>query len=177
MEYSGFPSFDYKPNPLLCRKWGSFLALGAILVVLGTLALGSAFWTTFASVLLFGAVLAGAGIAQVVHAFWAPEWRGFFGQLLVGILGIVVGGLMIMNPLLGALSLTLLLATLFIASGLFRIATSFFGKVEHWGWLLFNGIVTLALGLFVLAQWPAGSLLDSGIIHCNRSYICWMVPY
>ena len=165
MEYLGFSIQN--PNPLLCRKWGSFLALGAILVVLGTLALGSAFWTTFASVVLLGAILVGAGIAQIVHAFWAPEWKGFFAELLLGILSMVVGGLMIANPVLGAVTLTLLLATLFIASGLFRIATALFGHIEHWGWLLINGIITLALGILILVQWPAGSLMDPRLIHCD----------
>ena len=149
-------------NPA-CDKWSSFLTIGIILILLGTIALGSAFITTLATVFLFGLLIAAGGIAQVVHAFWTPEWKGFFVQLLIGILSAVVGWLMVTNPLTGAVSLTLLLATLFIAIGLFRISTSLFTSVEHWGWLLFAGIVSLALGILILSQWPAASLWVLGL--------------
>ncbi len=154
MNYTGHP---------LCDKWGSFLTIGIVLILLGTVALGSAFITTMATVFLFGLLLAGGGIAQVVHAFWAPEWKGFFIELLVGILSAVVGWLMVVNPVTGALSLTLVLATLFIAVGLFRISTALFTSIEHWGWILLAGIVSLALGILILAQWPAASLWVIGL--------------
>lgn len=147
----------------LCSKWGSFLIIGVLLTLLGTIALFSSFVTTMASVFLFGLLLAAGGIAQIIHAFWTPEWRGFIGQMLLGILSAVVGWMLVMNPITGALSLTLLLATLFIASGLFRIVTSLFSHMEHWGWVLFNGIITLALGILILAQWPAISLWVIGL--------------
>lgn len=153
---------NFAENPL-CSKWSTFLTLGIVLIILGTIALGSAFWTTMATVWLFGIVLAAGGIAQVIHSFYNPEWKGFFGYLFLGILSTVVGWLIITNPIAGATSLTLILAALFIASGLFRIATSLFGSVEHWGWLLFNGIITLILGVLILAQWPLASLWVIGL--------------
>lgn len=58
---------------LFCSKWSSFLTLGIVLIILGTIALGSAFWTTMATVWLFGIVLVAGGIAQVIHAFYNPE--------------------------------------------------------------------------------------------------------
>jgi len=142
----------------LCSKWGSFLGVGIVLVLLGALALLSVFFTTLASVVLLGVILVGAGIAQFIHAFWAPEWKGFFVELFLGILSAVVGGLMVMNPVIGAIALTLMLASYFIASGLFRIATALFSHIEHWGWLLFNGIITLILGILLIMQWPMSSL-------------------
>ena len=104
----------------LCSKWHLFLATGIVLILLGTIALGTTVFTTYATVFLFGVLLAGGGIAQIIHAFFTPEWKGFFVQLLMGILGAVVGGLTIFYPTIGAVSLTLLLATLFIVSGIFK---------------------------------------------------------
>ncbi len=169
-------NYNFTGNPL-CDKWGSFLTIGIVLIMLGTIALSSAFITTIASVFIFGLLLAAGGIAQVIHAFWAPEWKGFFVELLVGILSGVTGWLMIMYPVTGAASLTLMLASLFVAVGLFRISTALFTSVEHWGWLLFAGIVTLALGILILAQWPAASLWVIGtfiaveLIFSGWSYV------
>ena len=141
-----------------CSSWNSFLLMGIFLIVLGTIALFSPFISTLSSVILFGILLTASGISHLVHAFWSPEWKGFFGQIILGILAAVIGWLLVMNPMLGAKSLTLLLAAFFIASGLFRIVSSLIYQGEYWGWLLANGILSVILGVLVYAQWPAASL-------------------
>ena len=150
-------------NPTICKRWNSFLLIGFFLVILGTIALSSVFVSTMASVMLFGIFLLAAGTATVLHSFWAGEWKGFFTQLIVGILSAVVGWFILTNPILGATTLTLLLAIYFTATGLFKIAGALYYHTDHWGWLLFNGIVTLALGLLILAQWPLASLWVLGM--------------
>ncbi len=129
----------------ICKRWNSFLLMGFFLVILGTIALSSVFVATMASVMLFGLLLVAAGSAMTLHSFWSAEWRGFFTLLVVGILSAVVGWFILSNPLLGATTLTLLLAIYFTATGLFRIAGALLHHIDHWGWLLFNGIVTLPL--------------------------------
>ncbi len=137
--------------------------MGFFLIILGSIALTSVFWSTMASVVLFGALLVAAGSAMVLNAFWSAGWKGFFGELVGGILAAVVGWFIITNPILGAASLTLLLALYFSVSGLFKIASAIIYHLEHWGWLLFNGVVSLALGLLILAQWPVASLWVLGM--------------
>src|SRR5215469_2117949 len=70
-------------------KWAWLLALGIILIVVGTIALGTPLVASLAAV--FGALLILGGIAQLVGAFWIREWSGFLLSLLVGILYLVVG--------------------------------------------------------------------------------------
>ncbi len=147
----------------LCSRWSSFLLMGSFLIILGTLALSSVFMTTFASVMFFGVILAAGGLAYVFHAFWASEWKGFFGQLFLGILSAVIGWLMITNPAAAAMALTLLLAGFFLISGLFKTATALMVRVENWGWMLANGLITLALGILILAQWPSTALWVLGL--------------
>lgn len=150
-------------TPRVCKKWNSFLLTGFFLVILGTIALSSAFWTTMASVMLFGILFVAGGLANILHAFWASEWKGFFAQLIVGILSAVVGWLIVTNPGIGAASITLLFAVFFTAAGLFKIAAALLSKVEQWGWMLFSGIITLGLGLLILAQWPSSALWVLGL--------------
>lgn len=131
--------------------------------MLGTIALTSVFWTTMASVILFGALLVAAGSATVVNSFFTADWKGFFAELIAGILAAVVGWIIVMNPILGATTLTFLLAVYFAVSGLIKISGALIHHLEHWGWLLLNGVVTLALGLMILAQWPTASLWVLGM--------------
>lgn len=143
---------------IVCSKWSSFLATGIAMIGLGLLALSSTYYSTLATVGILGIIIAAAGVAQIINAFYNPEWKGFLGTLLLGILATVAGVLMITNPTTSAASLTLLLGSYFIASGLFRIAISLYTPVEYWGWLLINGILSIAVGGMILAQWPEASL-------------------
>ena len=150
-------------TPGVCKRWNTFLLSGFFLVILGTIALSSAFWTTMASVMFFGILLLAAGIVNALHAFWASEWKGFFIQLVVGILSAIVGWLILANPGAGAASITLLLAVFFIAAGLFKVAGALLRDVERWGWMLVSGLTTLALGLLILARWPSSALWVLGL--------------
>lgn len=150
-------------TPTLCKKWNSFLLSGFLLVILGAIALSATFWTTMATVIIFGSLLVAAGLVHVAHAFWAGEWKGFFTQMIVGILSSVIGWLILTNPGMGAASITLLLAVFFIAAGLFKIAGAIFLHEEHWGWMMLNGLLTLGLGLIILAQWPVSALWIIGL--------------
>jgi uncharacterized membrane protein HdeD (DUF308 family) len=93
-----------------------------------------------------------------VTAFRAREHGGFFLHLLGGVLGVVVGVLMIANPVAGALALTLLLGSFFLVGGFFRIAVAAAARVPHRGWGMLAGVVSVLLGVMVLGQWPGSAV-------------------
>ena len=136
----------------LRKNWGWVLALGIALIVLGTVALGAAVFTTVVSVIFFGWLLIIAGVGEV-ERLWQRAWQGFFLDLLTGVLYFVVGLMLVVEPLVAAATLTLLAAALLFA-GAMRIALSLSTHFQHWVWLLLNGIVTLALGILILRGWP-----------------------
>jgi uncharacterized membrane protein HdeD (DUF308 family) len=147
----------------LKRSWGWYLALGIALILLGTIALGSALVMTIASVFFFGWLLIVAGVLEAVHAFWHKRWAGFFLDLLTGILYVVVGWMMVTNPKETALLLTLTVAMFLVFEGVFRIVTALTARYPHWGWVLFNGVISLVLGLMIWRQWPYSGLWVIGL--------------
>jgi len=160
----GYGSIPYFRDIEEVRKhWGWFLALGILLILLGTAALSSAIWVTVFSVVFWGVLLIGGGIAQSIHAFWARKWSGLFLSLSLGILYIVTGLLFVAKPAASAVSLTLLIGALFVIGGLFRLLTSVILRFDHWGWVFFNGLITLALGLMILSDWPESGLWLIGL--------------
>lgn len=102
-------------------RWLGLLGLGIFLLILGTIALGLSVYTTLASVLVLGGFLIAGGILQLIHSFYGKTWRGFIIDFVLGILNTVVGGLLVARPAEGALSLTLILAMLFLIAGFFKI--------------------------------------------------------
>ncbi|MET0501645.1 MAG: HdeD family acid-resistance protein [Candidatus Binatia bacterium] len=147
----------------LRRHWGWYLILGIVLIVLGTIALGSALVMTIASVFFFGWLLIVGGVMEVIHAFWHKRWAGFFLDLLTGALYVVVGWMMVTNPKESALLLTLIIAMFLVFEGVFRIVAALTARYPHWGWVLLNGVISLVLGVMIWRQWPYSGLWVIGL--------------
>jgi uncharacterized membrane protein HdeD (DUF308 family) len=148
----------------LRAKWGWILALGIVYVIAGFVALGSVVMATVASVLIVGVMMIVAGVAEIINAFQLKGWGKFLLWALLGALYIVAGFVTFENPLLAAAVLTLLLGASLVASGIMRIILAFSMKREQpWVWLLLSSIITLLLGLLILAHWPISSVYVLGI--------------
>jgi uncharacterized membrane protein HdeD (DUF308 family) len=148
----------------LRAKWGWILALGIVYAVAGFIALGSVMMATAASVLIVGVMMIVAGVAEIINAFQCKGWGRFLIWALLGVLYIVAGFITFENPLLAAAVLTLLLGASLVASGIVRIILAFSMKREQpWIWLLLSSIVTLLLGVLILARWPVSSVYVLGI--------------
>jgi uncharacterized membrane protein HdeD (DUF308 family) len=91
------------------------------------------------------------------------HWAGLFQHLLAAILFGVTGLLFVMRPLRSAEVVTVFMAMIFMVSGLFKLLSSFAIGLSDWGWLALDGIITLTMGLLVLAQWPASGLWVIGL--------------
>jgi uncharacterized membrane protein HdeD (DUF308 family) len=148
----------------LRAKSGWIVALGVVYVIAGVIALGSVVFATVVSVFVVGIMMLIAGVAEVINAFQIKTWGKFLLWLLLGALYIVAGFLTFDNPLLAAAVLTLLLGVALIASGIMRIVLGFsMRRGTPWGWVVFSGVVTLLLGLIVVAHWPVSSLYVLGV--------------
>jgi uncharacterized membrane protein HdeD (DUF308 family) len=113
---------------------------------------------TFATVLVFGWLLFVGGIFALVQAFFTGTWSGFFLYLLSALFRGVTGYLLIRYPLIGAETLTLVLASFFIVGGLFRTIGFAMAKFPRWGWAVFSGVVSVVLGVMLLVQIPISGI-------------------
>ena len=145
------------------QSWGWFLVSGIVLMVLGAGSIMKAQTATTFSILVLGWVLAISGVTWLVNAFQAWTWGGFFVYLLNAIIRGVTGYLLIRHPDAGAESVTMVLAALFIVGGLFRVAGASVIQFPRWGWTVFAGVVSVGLGIFLFASWPAASAYFVGI--------------
>jgi len=148
----------------LRAKSGWIVALGVVYLIAGFIALGSVVLATVASVLIVGVMMIVAGVAEVFSAFQIKSWGKFLLWVLLGVLYIIAGFVTFENPLLAAALLTLILGASLLASGVMRIILAFSMKQETpWIWVLVSGVITLLLGLLILAHWPVSSLYILGL--------------
>jgi len=156
-------SLGYGLEPLRA-KWGWIVALGVVYVIVGVIALGSIVLATAVSVFLVGIMMVIAGVAEIINAFQIKTWGKFLLWLVLGALYVFAGFVAFSNPLLTAVVLTLLLGAALVVSGIMRIILAFSMKEgTPWGWALLSGVVTLLLGLLILARWPISSLFVLGL--------------
>jgi uncharacterized membrane protein HdeD (DUF308 family) len=148
----------------LRAKSGWIVALGIVYAIVGIIALGSVVTATVASVFVVGIMMVVAGVAEVINAFQIQTWGKFLLWLLLGLLYIVAGFVTFENPLLAAAFLTLLLGAALLVSGVMRIVLAFSMK-EGMPWIgvALSGVITLLLGLVILAHWPVSSIYILGI--------------
>ena len=142
----------------LHHRWGWLLVMGILMAILGTVALFLSPAATIGTVIVLGWLLIVSGVIEVVHSFRVLRWGGVFLHLAGGVLGVLIGLLVVTHPVAGALSLTLLFASFFTVIGLFRLIAAIRLKFPHWGWAVFDGVVTLLLGILLWAEWPWSGL-------------------
>jgi membrane protein HdeD len=145
------------------RRTGWDIALGALLIVAGIVILGDVVLATIVSVRLLGWLALISGVLLAAGAFTRLRSGGFWSHALGGVVLIVLGLFILRNPLMGALSITLLTGALFLSNGLTRIAGSgHFGR-DRWV-MVVSGLISVGLGLFVLFNIVTASLTLVGVL-------------
>ena len=146
------------------KAWGWYMALGILLILTGGYAIYAGEAATIASVIVLGAVLTIAGIAQIIGAFIARGAGHVILALLVGILDVVVGFMLLQHPGAGALTITLLLAALFVFGGIYRAVTALWLQFPQYGWVALSGALSCILGVLLWMQWPSSATWFIGFV-------------
>ena len=141
------------------------MGFGIVTLILGIIGVYMSVAMTMASILVLGIFIFLAGLAFIIEAFSAPDWKGKLAYILLSLLYIVGGAVIVMNPAASAVWFTLFLAIFFIVIGIFRIIAAFMAKneVSSWGWILFVGIINIVLGIMIYSQWPVSGLWVIGL--------------
>ncbi|UQA58955.1 HdeD family acid-resistance protein [Polyangium aurulentum] len=139
---------------------GGLIGLGAVLLALGLVALMLPPLVGLTTAFVLGWLLAVAGVFQVIHSIADRHAPRTGWSIVIGLLRLAAGVLLILYPLAGTVALTAILGGYFLASGLAKTIRSFQHRreVPSWGWMLFDGIISLALGVIIWSSFPRSSM-------------------
>ncbi|MFZ0911846.1 MAG: DUF308 domain-containing protein [Candidatus Korobacteraceae bacterium] len=144
---------------------GMSIVWAILLIVFGFLAIAIPFATSWGVVLVIAWLIVFSGVFQFIHAFQSKGVGHILWKLLVAVLYLIAGGYFLLHPVLGVAAFTLVLAIFFVVEGVFDLVAYFSTRaIPGSGWILFDGIVTLVLGLLVWRQWPSSSLWVMGTL-------------
>ena len=142
----------------------SSLIFGLFLAVLGVFAVMAPLFSGIAATVLVGMLLLFGGIMDTVRAFKAPSFGKGALRFIFGALMIVAALVLLVMPGEGLGAMTIVLATYLVVAGVLDIVVAFQVKPEEgWGWALFSGIVSIALGVLIVAQWPLSGMWAVGV--------------
>jgi uncharacterized membrane protein HdeD (DUF308 family) len=148
------------------RHWGWVLGFGIITLVLGVLALVWPGRTLVVLAVLFGIQLIVMGIFRFAAAFASDDISGGSRVLLalLGVLSLIIGLYAVRHILLTLLALALLLGIFWIISGAVEVFMALSHReMQHRGWNVVMGIISVLAGIVVLA-YPGISLLVLAIV-------------
>jgi uncharacterized membrane protein HdeD (DUF308 family) len=155
------------------EHWVLFLVEGIVLVVLGILAILIPQIASLAVAIFLGWLF-------LITTFMARHAPGFWWSLLSAVLAVAAGLVLLARPVVGVVSLTLLLIVFFIIEGVVSIMYAFEHKKEssgQWAWMLVSGIIDLVLaamiwaGLPTTAEWALGLLVGINMLFGGAALI------
>src|SRR6266705_2611538 len=132
-------------SPVEIVRHASTLSIlwGVLLIVFGILAVGSPFLAAVAVNVVIAWLIILAGVVHVILAFHAHRAGRLIWKLLVGLAYLFFGAYLIMHPVLGVASLTLVLASLFLIEGILDIVLFFrMRSIGGSSWVLVDGVIT-----------------------------------
>jgi uncharacterized membrane protein HdeD (DUF308 family) len=153
------------PLEMVRQASGASILWGVLLIILGAAAIASPFLAAVAVNAAIAWLIVLAGAVHLVLGFRAHGAGSMIWKLLVGIAYLCFGVYVIVHPLLGVISLTLLLASLFVIEGILDIVLFVRMRPIHGStWVLLDGIVSLLLGVMIYMQWPSSSAWAIGTL-------------
>jgi len=162
---NGILEADQEMLSTIKRHAGVGMIVGILVVVAGILALLSPLVAGLAIAMSVGVLLIASGVSRLFLAFRMGSFGHGLLVFALGALAIIIGGYMLSRPGMALGTLTLVLAFYFAVDGVFQILWAVrLRPIKGWGWSLFSGIVSLALGVMIWRQFPVSGVWAVGTL-------------
>ncbi|MDE1177496.1 MAG: DUF308 domain-containing protein [Edaphobacter sp.] len=144
-------------------NWSILLSI--LLIIAGFLTLMIPFIGGIGIAIFVGWAMVVSGVTHFIYAFKTHAAGSLLWELLLGAVYLITGVYVLLHPLAGLASLTLLLAIYLFVEAIFEVIHYFQVRPRSGaGWLLLDGLVTFVLALMIWRSWPASALWAVGTL-------------
>jgi uncharacterized membrane protein HdeD (DUF308 family) len=139
---------------------------GILMLICGFLAITIPLASGIGVAIVIGWLLLISGVWHLLFGFRSGSGiGGFLWQLLLAIVYGAAGLMLLFYPLAGLAWLTLVLATFLLIEAALEFVLYFnIRRRVNAGWVLFDAIITLLLGILIWARWPFSSVWAIGTL-------------
>lgn len=147
------------------KSWFLWIVVGLVSATAGVVALFNPFVATIAAERIAAWAFLLLGILQLISAWRDAGGGGRVWAALWGALAVFIGVSLLFDPLRGVVSLTMLIAVVFLASGLVKIFLALQNRRgSYWSVLLLSGIVSVALAAMIFLNFPIAAATVLGVL-------------
>jgi uncharacterized membrane protein HdeD (DUF308 family) len=161
------------------RKAGGWVILwGVLLILAGIVAIVEPAVAALTTALLLAWLFVFAGVVELVYAFQQRAHDGFAWKLIAGLAPLALGVSMLLFPIASIASLALLIGAFLMASGVSSVLLAFRLRPRSgWGWVLFDGVLSIVIAIMIASGWPQNSIDFIGILvgFCLISGGVWRI--
>lgn len=154
-------------NAAVREHWKAFLIEGILLAILGLAAIVVPPLASLAVTIFLGWLFLISGIAGLALTFWARQLPGFWWSLVSAVLAILAGFILLIRPVQGTLTLTIVVGVYFVAEGVATIMYALEHRRElsqRWSWLLVAGLMDIFIAAIIIAGLPGSALWAVGLL-------------
>jgi len=155
-----------------------YLFAGIALILVGMVAIAFPHVSTLAAAIFIGWLLLIGGVVQGAHAFSLGSIGARLWGSLLALISILAGVWVILNPLLGAVALTIILSAYFFADGITRIIAAFrFRPLNGWIFVALSGVVSAFFGIFLFlivpeaGDWVIGLMVGVNLVMTGATLL------
>ncbi len=151
-------------NGSLLEKFSKYSKIyGVLFLLLGIAGIVYPVAMSLATALFYGWILIFSGFLIGMHT-WQTNKKDWLGWLK-SVIGLIVGVLIILNPVTGIAVLGLLFAAYFLMDAFASVSLAFeLRPTKGWWVSLLNGIITAAIGIYFILGWPFSSIVLVGLL-------------
>ena len=148
----------------LKHRWGWFVALGVLAILLGGVALAMEVHATVTTVYIIAIFMIIAGGSEIMVALGSRTWGRFFLWAIAGLFYIVGGAFALAQPVQAAIVLTLMLGAALLTAGVVRIYIGTHMHSHAKTLVIVGGVVTALVGVMIILGWPGNSYVILGTL-------------
>jgi len=140
---------------------------GVLLILLGIGALVMPLMAGLAASLVFAWILILTGMIGLISAFAGRAHAHLGWSLASALIALVVGAVLLIYPLAGAVTLTIVVGVYLLLDGATLIGLALDHRrkaIEPWGWLLASGLIDIVLAGIILFMSAIGSAVFLGVV-------------
>jgi uncharacterized membrane protein HdeD (DUF308 family) len=149
------------------EHWKAFLIEGILLFIFGLAAMILPPLASLAVTIFLGWMFLISGVAGLALTLWARRMPGFWWSLFSAVLAIGAGIVLLVQPVQGTLTLTIVVGAYFLAEGVASIMYALEHRKElseRWGWLLTAGLMDILVAGIIIAGLPGSALWALGVL-------------
>jgi uncharacterized membrane protein HdeD (DUF308 family) len=165
MDVMGTPSIPQPIRERMERNWKWFVAGGLLAVVLGAIAIIVPPVASVATSILVGWLLVFASAFVLTSAFQEHGFWPIAGRVLLAALYVFAGVWLLVAPLEGTITLTVVLVAWFFVDGAFRLAAALMRPgLPGRGWIAAGGALSILLGVLIWIDFPSSAAWAIGLL-------------